>query len=141
VCEAGLTAGGTNLAREPLTLSISGSAPPITLNLRNDCATLSLSLPGDAGGSGAGEEPFYTVYVVPDFDSTEDVVTQTLRPSTGGKATLQGLTPGSYHVYVFDTPVALAYRERSALDALPAAQSIELAPNQAGSLVLEVPKP
>lgn len=141
VCEAGLTAGGTNLAREPLTLGISGSAPPITLNLRNDCASLSLSLPRDAGGSGVGEEPFYTVYVVPDFDSTQDVVTQTLRASTGGKATLQGLTPGSYHVYVFDTPVALAYRERSVLDALPPGQTIELAPNQAGSLVLEVPKP
>jgi hypothetical protein len=140
VCEAGLTAGGTNLAREPLTLGVSGSAPPITLNLRNDCATLSLSLPGDAGGSGAGEEPFYTVYVVPDFDSTQDVVTQTLRASTGAKAMLQGLTPGSYHVYVFDTPVALAYRERSALDALPAGQTIDLAPNQTGNLTLEVPK-
>jgi hypothetical protein len=141
VCEASLMAGGTNLAREPLTVGVSGSATPIALNLRDDCASLSLSLPGDAGGSGVGEEPFYTVYVVPDFDSTQDVTTQTLRASTGGKTTLQGLTPGNYHVYVFDKPVALAYRERSVLDALPAGQTIELAPGQAASLVLEVPKP
>jgi hypothetical protein len=140
VCEGSLTAGGTNLAREPLTLGISGSSAPVTLNLRDDCARLTLTLPATAAGSGTGEEPFYTVYVVPDFDTTEDVITQTLRPSTGGKATLEGLTPGNYHVYVFDRPVALAYHDRATLNALPhAGQAISLGPSADASLVLEVP--
>ena len=140
VCEASLTAGGANLAREPLTLGISGSSAPVTLNLRDDCARLALTLPAAAAGSGTGEEPFFTVYVVPDFDTTEDVIVQTLRPSTGGKAVLEGLTPGSYHVYVFDRPMALAYHDRATLDALPhGGQSIDLAPLANASLVLEVP--
>jgi hypothetical protein len=140
VCEASLTAGGANLAREPLTLGISGSSAPVTLNLRDDCARLALTLPAAAAGSGTGEEPFFTVYVVPDFDTTEDVIVQTLRPSTGGKAVLEGLTPGSYHVYVFDRPMALAYHDRATLDALPhGGQSIDLAPLANVSLVLEVP--
>jgi hypothetical protein len=140
ICEGSLTAGGTNLAREPLTLGISGSSPPVTLNLRDDCAHLTLTLPATAAGSGTGEEPFFTVYVVPDFDTTEDVITQTLRPSTGSKATWEGLTPGNYHVYVFDKPVALAYHDRATLDALPnAGQAVSVRPSANASLVLEVP--
>lgn len=140
VCEGSLTAGGSNLAREPLTLGISGSSAPVTLNLRDDCATLTLTLPAKALGSGSGEEPFYTVYMVPDFDSTEDVIPETMRPSNGGTITLEGLTPGSYHVYVFDKPVALAYHDRATLDALPnAGQTIDLAPMANTSLVLEAP--
>jgi hypothetical protein len=139
-CEASLMAGGSNLAREPLTLSVSGSPAPLTLAVRDDCASLTLSLPPAADGSGVGEEPFYTIYVVPDFDSTADVIPQTLRPSDGGKVTLQGLTPGSYHVYAFDQPVALPYHEKAPMDALPNhGQTIELSPGQAASLVLEVP--
>jgi hypothetical protein len=140
VCEGSLTAGGTNLGRELLTLGISGSPAPVTLNLRDDCATLTLTLPATAAGSGTGEEPFYTVYVVPDFDWTEDVIPQTLRSSNGGTATLEGLTPGSYHVYVFDKPVALAYHDRATMDALSTTgQTIDLAPLANASLVLEVP--
>jgi carboxypeptidase family protein len=139
-CEGSLTAGGTNLGREPLALGISGTSAPLTLNLRDDCARLTVTLPATAAGSGTGEEPFYTVYVVPDFDSTVDVIPQTLRASTGGKAILDGLTPGSYHVYVFDKPVALAYHDRATLDALPnAGQAIDLAPSADTSLTLEAP--
>ena len=140
VCADSLTAGGTNLGREPLTLGISGSSAPVTLNLRDDCARLTLTLPATAAGSGTGEEPSYTVYVVPDFDSTEDVIPQTLRSSNGGTITLQGLTPGSYHVFVFDKPIALAYHDRAAMDALSTAgQAIDLAPLANANLVLEVP--
>ena len=140
VCEGSLTAGGTNLGREPLTLGISGSSAPVTLNLRDDCATLTLTLPATAAGSSTGEEPSYTVYVVPDFDSTEDVIQQTLRPSTEGKVTWEGLTPGSYHVYVFDKPITLAYHDHATMNALPnAGQTIDLAPSANANLVLEVP--
>jgi hypothetical protein len=104
--------------------------------LRDDCAQLTLSLPESVGLS-AGEEPYYTVYVVPDFDSTEDVVPQTLRPSTGGRITLTGLTPGNYHVYTFARPVALEYRNPAVLASLPG-QAVALAPGAEAELAVEV---
>ncbi len=141
VCEGSLAAGGTNLAREPLILGLSGPAAPLTLNLRDDCAQLTLTLPAVAAGMGVGEERFYTVYAIPDFDSTTDVTPVTLRFSTGASMTLNGLTPGRYRVYIFDKPVALAYHNRAALDAIPNPQTIDLAPSQTSSLVLEIPEP
>jgi hypothetical protein len=138
VCESSFTAGGASLAREPLVLNSAGTTAPLVLSLRDDCADLSLSLPGSVGMS-AGEEPFYTVYVVPDFDSTQDVVPQTLRPSTGGRIKLTGLTPGNYHVFTFDRPVALAYRDPAVLASLPS-QAITLAPGADAELTLEVPQ-
>lgn len=139
LCEASFMAGGASLAREPLVLGFSGTTAPLVLTLRDDCASLALLLPNSVGLS-AGEEPSYTVYVVPDFDSTEDVVPQTLRPSTGGRITLRGLTPGNYHVYAFARPVALEYRNPSVLASLPG-QAVALAPNAETELRLEAPQP
>ena len=138
VCESSFTAGGASLAREPLVLTSAGTTAPLVLSLQDDCAGLTLSLPGSVGMA-AGEEPFYTVYAVPDFDSTEDVVPQTLRQSTGGRVKLTGLTPGSYHVYTFNRPVALAYRDPAVLASLPG-QAITLATGADAELTVEVPQ-
>jgi hypothetical protein len=110
----------------------------MVLALRDDCARLTLYLPESVGLS-AGEEPYYTIYVVPDFDSTEDVVPQTLRPSTGGRITLTGLTPGNYHVYTFSRPVALEYRNPAVLAANPG-QTVALTPGAEAALTLEAPQ-
>ena len=139
LCEASFTAGGASLAREPLVLGIAGATAPLVLALREDCARLTLSLPGSVG-LGAGVERFYTVYAVPDFDSTEDVVPQTLRASTGGKVTLTGLTPGNYHVYTFDKAVSLEYRNPTVLASLQG-QAVAVAPGAETDLTVEVPQP
>ncbi len=139
LCESSFTAGGASLAREPLVLGISGVVPQLNLALRDDCASLTLSLPESIASLTAGEEPFYTVFVVPDFDSTIDVVPQTLRPSTGGKITVAGLTPGNYHVYGFNRPVALEYRNPAALAGLPS-QTVTLAPGATSDLTVEAPQ-
>lgn len=139
LCEASFTAGGVNLAQEPLVLGIAGTPAPLTLTLRDDCAKLTLLLPQSVGLA-AGEELFYTVYVVPDSGSTVDVEPQTLRPSTGGRITLTGLTPGDYHVYTFDRPVALEYRNSAALAALPS-QAVTLAPDGETELSVEARQP
>jgi len=138
MCEGSFTAGGASLAREPLTLTSAGNTAPLTLTLRNDCAQLTLSLPGSVAYT-AGEERAFTVYLVPDFDSTQDVIPQTLRTSTGGRITLTGLTPGSYHVFAFERPVALEYRNREVLASLPS-QAVSLAPNENAELTLEIPR-
>ena len=78
--------------------------------------------------------------MVPDFESTENAVPQTLRPSSGGTVTLEGLTPGNYHVYTSAAPVVLEYHNPAALAALPTAgQAITLTPGTTSNLVLEVP--
>lgn len=142
LCETSFTAGGANLAREPMVLGLGGSMPPMELTMRDDCASLQLSLPETASSVTAGEEPFYTVYAVPDFDSTADVQPVTLRATTGGTSTLSGLTPGNYHVYTFVGEVQLAYRNSDAITALRnAGQAIALAPGASANLVVEVPQP
>jgi hypothetical protein len=79
------------------------------------------------------------VYVVPDFDSTQGVVPQTLRVSTGGRVTLTGLTPGSYRVFTFDRPVALEYRNPEVLASVPS-QAVSLEPTGDAELTVEVPQ-
>ena len=140
LCEASFMAGGANLAREPVALGLSGSAAPMELTMRDDCASLQLSLPEAMDSIAAGEEPFFTVYAVPDFDSTSEVQPMTLRASTGGSVTLNGLTPGNYHVYTFAGTVTLAYRNREAVEALASrGQAIQLSPGATGNLLVEVP--
>lgn len=140
LCLASFTAGGANLAREPLVIGPAGVTAPLNLTLRDDCASLTLSLPTAGAVLAPGEERWYTVYVVPDFESTENVMPQTLRPSSGGSVTLEALTPGSYHVYTFAAPVVLEYHNPAALSALPTPrQAITLSPGATSNLVLEVP--
>jgi hypothetical protein len=111
----------------------------MSLTLRDDCASLKLSLPTELLTPAAGEEAAFTVYVVPDFDSTVDIPTLTLRASSGGALMLSNLTPGSYHVYTFAAPVELEYRNPEALAQLPnAGQAITLDPLSTGTLTLEV---
>jgi hypothetical protein len=136
-CEASFTAGGASLAREPVTIGLSGATAPMELTVRDDCARLQLSLPESLLSIAAGEEPFYTVYVVPDFDFTGDLEPVTLRASSGGVASLEDLTPGSYHVYAFAEPVALEYRNPAVLAALPG-QAVTLSAGTTGNLVVEV---
>jgi len=140
VCAGALSAGGVNLAREPLTFSLAAAPPPMDLVLRDDCGTLALTLPPALATFLPGEEPFYTVYVVPDFDTLQDVPPMTIHPSSGPTLTLDSLVPGSYHVYTFDSPVHLEYRNPAVLAALPmAGQAVTLSAGATSSLVLEVP--
>ncbi len=140
LCLASFTAGGANLAREPLVIGPAGVTAPLDLTLRDDCARLTLTLPTAGATLAPGEERWYTVYVVPDFESTENATPQILRPSSGGTVTLEGLTPGSYHVYTFAAPLVIEYHNPAALSALPTpGQAITLSPGTTSNLVLEVP--
>ncbi len=140
LCADSLKGGGANLAREPLALSSLATSAPMELTLRDDCAQLSLTLPEGLAQFAPGEEPFYTVYVVPDFDTVQDIPPMAVHPSSGATLTVDGLTPGNYHVYTFASPVRLEYRNRAVLAALPnPGQAVTLAPGGTGSLVLEAP--
>jgi len=140
LCEASFTAGGANLAREPVVMGLSGSTMPLELTMRDDCASLDLTLPDTMASVTVGEEPFFTVFAVPDFDSTSDIDSAVLRASTGGSMTLGGLTPGNYHVYTFVGAVQFAYKNREALARLKTpGQRVTLSPATTATLVVEVP--
>ena len=142
LCVDSFTAGGINLAREPLNLNPTATPPPLELTLRDDCAMLTLEWPAALSSFLPGEEPYYTVYVVPDFDTPADTPPLTVHPSSGSGLTLEGLTPGDYHIYVFDSPIRLAYRNPAVLAALPnPGQPVTLSPNATTSLILQVPVP
>jgi hypothetical protein len=142
LCESAFTAGGASLGREPLTIGLGGATAPLQLTLRDDCARLTLSLPENLLAIGAGEEKFYTVFAVPDFDFTWDVSPIVLRPSSGGSFTLDNLTPGSYDVYTFEGEAILEYHNRDALRALSnPGQAVTLSPGTTAHLVLEAPNP
>ena len=140
VCAGAFNAGSFNVAREPLTLSLAAAPPPMEFTLRDDCATLALTLPPTLATFLPGDEPFYTVYLVPDFDTVQDIPPLTMHPSSGATLNLDSLTPGSYHVYVFDSAVHLEYRTPAALAALPnAGQQVTLTAGATANLMLEVP--
>jgi len=140
LCVDSFSAGGFNFAREPLKVALGASPPPMELTLRDDCAKLALTLPPALADFLPGEEPFYTVYVVPDFDTTADIPPMTVHPSSGATLTVDGLTPGSYHVYVFNEPVRLEYRNPAVMAALPTqGQQVTLSAGTTGNLMLEVP--
>ena len=89
-----------------------------------------------------GEEPAFSIYVVPDFDSTVDVPTLNLRPSDGGSITLDNLTPGNYHVYTFAASVELEYHNPDALAALGnRGKAVTLEPSSTSTLIVEAPAP
>jgi hypothetical protein len=138
MCESSFTAGGASLAREPLVVNQGGTTAPLTLMLRDDCGTLKLSLPTAGLALAAGEERAYTVYVVPDFDSTTTVNAMTLRPSSGASQILNNLTPGNYHIYTFAAPVELEYRNPEVMAGLTG-QAVTVSPGTTQEIVLEVP--
>jgi hypothetical protein len=141
LCVDSFTAGGINLAREPLNVALGASPPPMELTLRDDCAKLTLSLPPALSEFLPGDEPFYTVYIVPDFDTTADIPPMNMHASSGPTLTVDGLTPGNYHVYVFDRPVRLEYRNPEAIAALPKpGQPVTLSAGTTANLMLEVPE-
>jgi len=142
MCLGTFTAGGANVARESLVISLTTAPPPMDLTLSDSCGTLALTLPQGLAGFVPGEERFYTVYVVPDFDTVQDIPPMTVHPSSGPTLTLDGIAPGSYHVYTFDTPVHLEYHNPAVLSALPkAGQAVTVVEASTSSLTLEVPEP
>ena len=140
LCAGAFNAGSFNLAREPLVFGLSAAPPPMEFALRDDCGTLALTLPPALATFLPGEESFYTVYVVPDFDTVQDLPPMTIHPSSGPTLTLDSLTPGSYHVYTFDSPVHLEYRNPAVLSALAnSGQQVTVSAGTTSSLILEVP--
>jgi hypothetical protein len=139
-CFGSLGGNSLNPARDPVIMSLTAAPPPMELTLRDDCGKLALNLPPALASVLPGEEPSYTVYVVPDFDSLQQIPPMTMHPSSGPVLSIDNLTPGSYQVYLFDTPVHLEYRNAAAMAALSnSGQQVTVSAGTTASLVLEMP--
>jgi hypothetical protein len=139
-CAGALAANGVNPAREPLVSNPAGSNPPLELQLRNDCAQLTLTFPAAANTESPGIVPRYSVYVVPEFETTEDAAEAMISAQQSGMTELKWLTPGHYRIYTFEEPVELPYRDPAAMAQLQlSGQAITLVPGEHAQIVLELP--
>jgi hypothetical protein len=101
-----ITAGGTNLQRQPLVVGLGGPTPPIEVTVRDDGAQVEGTIEGTttaearrAGFNLLGQSPG-NVYFVPLTDSGGQFRVAWVSPD--GKFQLQQLPPGAYRVLAFD---------------------------------------
>jgi hypothetical protein len=126
-CLESATYGSIDLTRDYLVVGQGQEDPEtLTINLRNDCATLNLELqPGEKPRSGF-------MLVIPSSPMAEPKMFQT----TGALASLT-LSPGSYQVFALSSIEGLEYANPEALREYPR-QTINLDPRQKAELTVEV---
>jgi hypothetical protein len=153
---ASMSAAGVDLMRDPLVAGPGGTTPPIEVTLRNDGATLKVTLAASDNPSTATFATAF-VYIIPDFDFVGPIsqLTVTNNPGAGLSASVgfstigpvaisdsmvSGLAPGSYHVYTFATPHDLEYRNPEAMQAYSAqSQAVTLTAHDTTSLEVKLP--
>ncbi len=124
-CVGSAFSGGVDLGRNPLVVTPGSVPEPIAVTMRNDCATLSLHVNGNAASA--------TVLILP-----EDGLLQPIQTALfGGATSVQPLSPGTYHVYAFSDIGGLEYANPQAMRDF-AGQTIELSPNQKSEVTLDV---
>jgi hypothetical protein len=132
---ASITAGGTDLSREPLVVGPGGTSAPINIMLRNDTATLSVRLK-DAPAMTADASPRAFFYLLPQFDLTSVV------PESGPlvqTSQISNLQPGTYRVIALDQAFDLEYRNPKALEPFAGkGQTITLEPGGTANVDLDV---
>jgi hypothetical protein len=139
-CLGAVTAGGENVAHTPWIVGTGGTGQPIEVVLRTDCAKLNMQLSATVLGERPGEMPVLFVYVVPEFDSVEDISMLTADPSDSPNLTVEDMTPGPYRVFVFLTQQSLEYQNPAAMQRIAdKGQRVTLAPGVTTNLVLEIP--
>jgi len=134
---ASITAGGTNLTRDPLVIGPGGTSAPIDIVLRNDTATLSVRLNTTAPANEAAEDQRHGyLYLLPQFDSSFVVqrVMISAQPSY-----IPNIPPGTYHAFALDREIDLEYRNPKALEAYAGkGQIITFEPNGTTNLQIDV---
>jgi hypothetical protein len=127
-CVDSLTSGNIDLTREDLTVAPGSQPQAISLTLRNDCATLQVTVrsPNQAA------QP--TVVLIPASHALQPVTTA-LDPS--GSYVFTDLSPGEYQVYAFSSIDGLEYANPEAMREFPG-QQITLSPNQRANIPLDV---
>ena len=137
VCMGDVSSGGQNLARSPWVAGPSGVGTPIEVTLRTDCAKVTVELSAALTAGRLGEGATIHVYAVPAFDTAGDVSEMQIAPLNEHSATLEDLTPGTYHIYAFHSERTLPFRDPVAMAALGGGQEVTVEPAGSQTFVLQ----
>jgi hypothetical protein len=129
--------GSVDLLRDYLIVSSDGGSQPVTINLRDDCATLTAKVrPGEHAPATTG-----AVLVVPSSSFVAPkvlpIATQLPPGLSGVSLSATVLSPGSYQVYAFTNLDGLEYANPEVLRGYPS-QSVTLEPGQKAEVAVEL---
>jgi len=144
-----ITAGGTDLTRDPLVIGPGGASAPIEIVLRNDMATLAVRLKNVSPPLTDTTQPTEAfviqppiqiptgyLYLVPQFDTSSIVQEGAPLQQT---TSLSNLQPGAYRVLALDRPLDLEYRNPKSLEAYAGkGVTVTLEPNGKANIDLDV---
>ena len=131
-CVGTVTEGGSDLLREPLTVSAGEDAQPIVVSMRSDCASLSATVHGGSANANMA------ILAVPDDGAVDPQPYSTQTDAQGNLSfTIPNLRPGNYHVYAVPNANNLEYMNPDAMAGFPS-QTISLGANQKASITFDL---
>lgn len=109
---ASITSGGVDLAKTPLVVGAGDTSPPIEIMLRNDGASLSVSL-NQAASTNVSQTAY--VSLVPQFEKPGQLPDHI--QISQNVTQISNLPPGTYRVLAFDEPQQLEYMNPQTMSA------------------------
>jgi hypothetical protein len=137
-----ITAGGVDLAREPLVIGPGGATAPIEIDLSNNGGQIngtinSSSLPSAAPGSDEGQISMVFGYAIPQFPSSSQMSSTVTQGS--GRLMFANLAPGAYRVVALDKPEEIDIDDPVAMARWAAhGQTVTVEPGATASVQLDV---
>ncbi len=134
---ASVTSGGVDLAQHPLVVGSGGTSAPIDVVLRDDSATLTVSLKNQANSGSGNSGPQGYVSLVPQFSTPSQIPENA--PLAQTEIQIGNLPPGSYRVIAFDTPQQLEYTNPDAMRAIAGkGEIVTLSPGGTAQVSLDI---
>ncbi len=135
------TSGGVDLLEEPLVIGADGSAAPISISVRDDVATLAVTLGGSllqatgAAAAGTGVPAQVYLYLVPRSGAGEY---RSDAFDLNGTLELSSLAPGSYLAFAATVQQQIEYRNPKVMASLGRqARAVTLQPGGSESVTLD----
>ena len=120
-------AGDTDLLTSDLTVSETAGSPSIRIGVRDDGATLDITV-------AKGESQRMVALLISSTTGSEPMLVY-----MGGRFQYAGLAPGDYRVYAFDSIAGLEYANPEALrEFVGKSQAVSLAANQSADVTVDV---
>jgi hypothetical protein len=127
-CVESVSAGNIDLMHNDLLISPGSQPPPITISLRNDCATITGTVHSE------NQNALAFILLVPDSAPAEPKLFPT---QVNQNFVFAGLSPGTYRVWAFSNVTGLEYANPDALRDYPG-QQLNLGANQKTTLNLDL---
>lgn len=115
---ASVTAGGVDMAKEPLVVGLDGTAPPIEVTARNHCGVLQMTYaPANPNQNRYGVVRTFYGLLVPQFSAFETIRSFLFEPGLPQTISVGNLTPGHYKFYVSPHERDFPFRESNSVPA------------------------